>query len=534
MRAELIVYNARLATCDPSRARARALATWKGRVFAVGSDDEIRELAGPGTKVVDLGGRFVCPGFTDCHTHLTQWALLASGRTVNLEGARSLEEALGRVAEAVPKVPRGRWLRGRGWDRNRWPGQEFPTAADLDRVTGDIPAAFPNHDGHSLWVNSEALRRAGITDAVTDPPAGRVLRLADGRPSGVFQEGAMGLVWPQVPSPTLEELVTALREAMPVAASLGLTGLHNVESGDTMRAVQALRDSGGLSLRIVRYPPTSSLTALIEQGFASGFGDEEVRLGGIKAFLDGALGSRTAAMLEPYENSSDTGVLVMQPEELTELVARATEGGLAVALHAIGDRAVRIGLDAFASAKEEHVGRWPRHRIEHAQHIHPDDQPRFAQIGIIASVQPVHMLADIATCEKQIGERGKWAFPLQSLRRLGTHLAMGSDAPVEIIDPLAGIRSALLRQGHDGSPEGGWYPEEKLTAQQALSGYTLETAYASGEEHLKGSLEPGKVADFVVLSHDLLTTPAEELAEVQVMATVMGGKPVYDPEGLLD
>lgn len=344
----------------------------------------------------------------------------------------------------------------------------------------------------------------------------------------------MGLVWPQVPSPTLEELVTALREAMPVAASLGLTGLHNVESGDSMRAVQALRDSGGLCLRIVRYPPTSSLTALIEQGFASGFGDEEVRLGGIKAFLDGALGSRTAAMLEPYENSSDTGVLVTQPEELTELVARATEGGLAVALHAIGDRAVRIALDAFASAKEEHVGRWPRHRIEHAQHIHPDDQPRFAQIGIIASVQPVHMLADIATCERQIGERGKWAFPLQSLRRLGTHLAMGSDAPVEIIDPLSGMRSALLRQGHDGSPGGGWYPEEKLTAQQALSGYTLETAYASGEEHLKGSLEPGKVADFVVLSHDLLTTPAEELAEAQVMATVVGGKPVYDPEGLLD
>lgn len=533
MHPDLILHNAVIHTCDRANSTVSALAAWQGRLCAVGRSEDVLNMAGPGTRVVDLRGRTVCPGFTDSHVHLASWALVASGRQVCLDGSSSLDEALERIRAAVTQAPPGGWVRGRGWDKNRWPGDGFPTAADLDAVTGPVPAAFASHDGHSVWVNTAAMEQAAITPDLDDPPGGRLLRDDTGRPCGVLQEAAASLVWRHIPEPGLEETTAALREALPLASALGLTAAHNCEGGDALRAVQALRDEGTLPLRVSLYFPAEALDCAAQIGVCSGFGDAWIRTGGIKAFVDGALGSQTAAMLQPYEGGDNTGVLMADQEELLELVTNATRAGLALALHAIGDRAILMALDAFQAVKRDFRGPWPRHRIEHAQHFHPDDIHRCARLEIIASVQPAHLLADIDTSERYVGSRGRWAFPLQSLAQAGVVLAGGSDAPVETMDPLVGFRSALLRRRHDGTPAEGWYPAERLTARQALRAYTIDGAYAGGEERDRGSLEAGKLADFIVLSRDLAATPPEALEEVRVLATEVDGRVVHDPEGVL-
>lgn len=532
MTPDLIIHNARIATCDARDTVASAMAIWRNRICAIGSDDDVLAASGPGARGVDLGGAFVCPGFCDCHVHLTSWALVAAGRRLDLGGTRSLAEALEIVRERVGLVPGGGWLRGRGWDKNRWAEARFPTAAELDSVTGDVPAALPSHDGHSLWANSAAMRAAGITQDTGDPQGGRILRDSGGHPTGVFQETALGLIDEHVPPASVGEVTEALREALPKAAALGLTAVHNCEGADALRATQNLRDSGELSLRVVQYVPAGLLDHVRNLGMRSGFGDEWLRIGGVKAFLDGALGAQTAAMLEPYDGSENSGVLTMSAEELGDLIRRATEARTAVALHAIGDRAVRTALDAFAEAKAEGEGPWPRHRIEHAQHWRPEDIARPAEAGVILSMQPAHLLADIDICERHIGARGRFAFPLRSLRDAGAKPAFGSDAPVETIDPLDGIRSAVLRRRRDGTPPEGWHSEERIGATEALRGYTIDAAFAGGDERNRGSLEVGKAADLVVLTHDLLAEAPEGLAEATVVGTVVGGRAVFDPRGL--
>ncbi|NPV46380.1 MAG: amidohydrolase [Armatimonadetes bacterium] len=526
------VTNAELfhgAAADPA---ASALAVSGGRIACVGSTADAVAVAGPGARVVDLQGRFLCPGFVDCHVHLSWLAMTLSGRTVDCDGTRTLQETLQRVREALPRAVVGGWLRGRGWDKNQWPGDLFPTARDLDTVTGDVPAALASHDGHSVWANSAALRAARVTQETPDPPGGRIIRDATGQPTGVLQEAAAALIWDAMPNPLREEISAALREALPQLSALGLTGLHNCEAGDGRSAILQLRDGGALPLRIAHYHPADQFEEVVELTRSGGGEDQWVRLGGLKVFVDGALGGQTAAMLEPYEGSEQAGLLTMDPEEFANLAWRATEAGLALAVHAIGDRAVRMVLDGFRQVRSAWSGPWPRHRIEHAQHVHPADQPCFGQLEIIASVQPAHMLADIVTCERHLGARSRWAFPLRSLLQGGARLAFGSDAPVETVDPLVGLRSAVQRRRHDGTPAEGWYPEQKLTVAEALRGYTLDAAYASGEEAARGSLEPGKLADFVVLSRNPLTTPPDELQDVRVEATVVGGRPTYDPQGL--
>lgn len=301
-----------------------------------------------------------------------------------------------------------------------------------------------------------------------------------------------------------------------------------------MRAVQVLRDGDRLPLRIVRYPPAEMLPAMSGLSLCAGFGDEWISIGGVKAFLDGALGAQTAAMLAPYEGSDDAGVLTMGAEELLDLVQRATGAALPVAVHAIGDRAVRMALDAFETVKDRWEGPWPRHRIEHAQHLTEQDVPRLGRLGVVASMQPAHMLADIDTCARHVGGRSRWAFPLASLAASGAVLAFGSDAPVETIDPLVGLRSAVTRRSWAGTPAEGWYPEERLSVQQALAGYTTGPAYAAGRGNVAGTLEPGKLADFVVLSDDPRTVPPDELERVRVVATVVGGRVAYDAAGLFE
>lgn len=526
------VINATLFGAAAANPVATALAVSRGRIVAVGGSSDALAAAGPGARVVDLQGRFLAPGFVDCHVHLSWLAMTLTGRTVECDGTRTLQETLQRIQAALPHAVVGGWLRGRGWDKNQWSGDRFPTARDLDSVTGDVPTALASHDGHSVWANSAALRAAGVTPETPDPPRGRLLRDATGRPTGVLQEAAAALIWDAMPNPSLGEIIAALREAFPRLSALGLTGLHNCEAGDGRSAVLQLRDSGALPLRITHYHPAEQFDEVVQLARRGHCDDPWVRLGGLKVFVDGALGGQTAAMLEPYEGSAQAGLLTMDPADFAALARQATQAGLPLAVHAIGDRAVRMVLDGFEQARSACPGPWPRHRIEHAQHVHPDDQPRFGQLGIIASVQPAHLLADIVTCDRHLGARSRWAFPFRSLLQGGARLAFGSDAPVETADPLVGLRAAVQRRRHDGTPAEGWHPEQKLTVAEALRGYTLDAAYASGEEAIKGSLEPDKLADFVVLSRNPLTTPLDELDSVRVEATVVDGRATYDPQGL--
>lgn len=525
------VTNAALfhgAAADPA---ASALAVSGGRIACVGSTANAVAAAGPGARTVDLQGHFLCPGFVDCHVHLSWLAMTLSGRTVDCDGTRTLQETLQRVREALPRAVVGGWLRGRGWDKNQWPGDLFPTARDLDTVTGDVPAALASHDGHSVWANSAAMALAGIDRSTPDPDGGRINHLPNGEPSGIFEESAAWMMRGKVPEYTREELVAALRAALPQAAALGLTAVHNLEARNSRHAIQVLADQGALPLRITHYVAPESLDALAELAVRNGLGNDWVRFGGVKTFMDGALGSQTAAMLEPYEGSDNRGYTTQSPEELADLVRRANAGGIALALHAIGDRAIRLALDAFEQCAEYPLGK-PRHRLEHAQHVHPDDWARMARLGLIASMQPAHMLADIPTCERQLGTRSRWAFAMRSLLDAGVTLAFGSDAPVEIIDPLRGFQSALLRQDWNGNPPGGWYPEQRLSAIEALRAYTIGAAWAGCAERTNGSLEPGKLADFVVVSRDLLRYRPEELPDARILATCVGGRPTHDPDGL--
>ena len=385
-----------------------------------------------------------------------------------------------------------------------------------------------SHDGHSIWVNSIALQITDITRDTPDPEGGRILRDEAGNPTGVLQENAAEAIWAALPEVSAKQTRTDLKNACRLANSLGIVAVHHCETGESMQPLIDLHDTGELTLRVSRYVSASELETLATEKISAGAGDEWLRIAGVKAFLDGALGGQTAAMFEPYQGTDNSGVLTMSPDELIQLIQHATQMQLAVALHAIGDRAVHEALNAFAEVKHTWSGPWPRHRIEHAQHIQPADIPRFAQLDIIASMQPVHMLADIATCERTLGRRSEDAFPLQALLGSGAEMALGSDTPVEIIEPLVGMKAALLRQDHTGWPPAGWYPQQRLTPQQALYGYTLGGARAAGEDHYRGSLEATKLADFVVFSHNLLTIKPELLNTIETIATVVAGNPVWD------
>jgi predicted amidohydrolase YtcJ len=531
-RPHLIIHNAQIATMNPAQPQAAALACQAERILAVGEDAKVLSLAGPDTRIVDLQGAFVCPGLTDSHLHLTWWAESQSGRIVLLDNITSLAHALDKIRLKASELTEDQWLLGRGWDKNHWVEQRFPTASELDTVTGDRPAVLSSHDGHSTWVNTVAMRIAGITCNTPDPDGGRILRDASGHPTGVLQENAAEKIWAVLPEPSTQQMQADLKNACHQANSMGLVAVHHCETGEAMQPLINLHDAGELTLRVSRYVSATELDTLTTQGITSGAGDEYLRIAGVKAFLDGALGGQTAAMFEPYQGTENTGVLTMSPDELVRLIHQATQAQLAVALHAIGDRAVHEALNAFEEVKRTWSGPWPRHRIEHAQHIQPADIPRFAQLCVIASMQPVHMLADIATCERTLDRRCKDAFPLQALLNSGAEITLGSDTPVEVIDPLTGMKAAILRQDHTGWPAEGWYPQQCLTSYQALHGYTLTAARAAGEEKYRGSLETKKLADFVVFSHNLLTIKPEYLTKVETVATVMAGNPVWDSRNL--
>lgn len=521
-KADLLLVNGRILTMAGQV--ARALAAKGDRVLAVGEDQQLAPLRGPKTRLVDLRGRLALPGFTDCHVHLR--ALGRALSEVRLDGARFLADALRQVKARARRSGAGRWITGGGFDKNRW-GDAFPTRHDLDGVAPEHPVALHSRDGHSLWVNSLALRKCGITRKTEAPCGGVILRDAAGEPTGILQERAAGLIYD---SPEFEarggreDLVAGLRALL----RRGVTSAHAMEESGSFDGLQRLEEAGRLPVRVTIYRHVGALDSLIESGVRSGLGDEWLRIGGIKLLVDGSLGSQTAWMFEPYEQTdSFCGVPVLFGDELREVVRRASEAGLACAIHAIGDRANAEALDALEAAGRPCQLSPPAlcHRVEHAQLLRPRDIPRFARLGVVASMQPCHILGDIELAQRHWGPRSRWAYPIRSLMRVGASVIFGSDAPVETADPMAGIYAAVRRQTRDGRPQGGWHREEEgIGRLAALRAYTLTPARATGERGLKGALVPGSLADIVVLSEDVTRLAASQLLRPRLDLVFVGGR----------
>ncbi|HET89840.1 MAG TPA: amidohydrolase [Chloroflexi bacterium] len=533
MLADQLLVNGRIYTLDAQFPRASAIALAGDRVLAVGEDGatnagrDLRALLSPGGTVRDLGGRCMLPGLTDSHIHFTRYAL--GLRQVDLTGTATLDEMLHLVAQRARETEPGRWILGRGWDQERWPEHRFPTAADLDRAAPDHPVRLIAKSGHALVANSRALRLAAITAETPDPPGGQIGRDDAGRPTGMlFEESAADLIKAVVPQPSPAETDDALREAFPRAWRVGLTAIHDVDADLALEAYQRLHVRSELGLRVVKYLPDRVLDAALTVGVRAGLGDDWLRVGGIKLFTDGALGPRTAMMLQPYQGEPDNlGIPTMEEEALRRVARRAVAGGLPLAVHAIGDRANRMVLDVLADVGSVDGGRLP-HRIEHVQLLHPDDVSRLAELGIVASMQPLHATQDYEMAERYWGERCATAYALGSLARAGALLVFGSDCPVEDLNPFLGIHAAVTRRRSDGSPgPEGWYPEQRLTVEEAVRGFTLGAAHAVGLADRLGSLSPGKLADLIVLDRDIFTGDPMEIAGTRVVATMIGGRFVH-------
>lgn len=529
----LLLLNAKVYTMDPAAPRAEAVAIRGPRILAVGKEDDLRDLAeGDGWRVIDLGGKTVLPGFIDCHLHFLWYALGPS--RVQLDGAYSLEATLNRVKRHVDQAEPGEWVLGWGWNDADWQDAASPSREDLDRVAADNPVALKKKDGHVVWANSLALRVAGIDEQTGDPPGGRIERDEDtGRLVGIFKEEAMDLIYDVAPLPGPETRQEALLRAMREAQALGLTGIHDCDGSESLSDYQEMLSRGELGLRVFMMIPRENLHEEIRLGLRSGFGNEYLRIGNVKVFSDGTLGSQTAQMLEPFVGQPENlGIAAISQEELEDVVERAADAGIACSVHAIGDRANRRVLNAFAKLHQKSTGAGLRHRIEHVQLLHPEDVGRFKELDIIASMQPIHATSDTDLAERYWAGREDWAYAWRSLLNAGARLALGSDAPVESMHPLVGIHAAVTRQRADGQPEGGWYPEQCLSVAQAVHGYTLGAAYSSGEEKEKGSIAAGKLADLAVLSQDIFEIPPQEILNTRVVATIFDGRVVHGDDNL--
>jgi predicted amidohydrolase YtcJ len=535
--AEMVLLGGRVFVGDPANRIVEALAVRDGRVVAAGSDAEVRGWIGPGTRTIALEGRLVTPGFNDAHIHFAPGGM--SLLAVELLGTTSTAEVERRVAAAVAAAAPGEWIVGRGWDHTRYPASEldpagWPTGAVLDRAAPANPVLLTRVDGHVSWANSAALRIAGVDRATQPPPGGAILRDAAGEPTGILQESAQALVRRHVPEPTAAQVRRGIVAAMELAARTGVTSVQTSASGEDVRVYRALRDADSLTVRVYAWHPLERRTieAMTALGIGAGFGDEWVRTGMVKGFTDGTLGSRTAYMLEPFSDDPSTrGLPQHTPAELDALVRAADAAGLQVILHAIGDAANRLALDVFERAAEANGPRARRHRVEHAQILHPEDIARFRRLGVIASMQPTHATSDMRWAEARIGaERAAaGAYAWRSLLDAGASLVFGTDFPVEPMAPVEGIYSAVARQSREepGTPPGGWLPEQRLSREEAIRLYTAAPAYGEWEEGRKGTLRPGMLADLVVWDRDLLTVAEDDILRAEPIMTVVGGRVVF-------
>ncbi len=493
-------------------------AVWwdRGVVQEVGQAVSLARLVPRGTPVYDLPEALVTPGFVDGHTHFAHWAV-NRGR-VQLAGVRTREAALAVIAAATPVQG---WVIGQGWDANGWPHPPDRTALD---AIHRWPVCLDSLDVHAAWVNSAALAAAGITRHTADPFGGRIVRDAAGEPSGLLLERAVELMTPHLPVPPEERLDEALREAQAEAHRLGVTGIHDVEALGALAAFERLQGAGALRLRVLFHPPVEALPGLVEAGVRSGVGSEWLTIGGVKMFLDGSLGSRTAWMLDPYEGSRDRGMAITAEADARAAMRLAAGAGIASTVHAIGDAAVRRALDLMSTLDRVAIP----HRIEHFQCVQASDLGRAAAAGVVLSMQPAHLLTDIPLVDRHWGQRGRGAYAFRTLLREGSTLVFGSDVPVASIDPREGVFAALERRAGDGTPAGGWRPEEKVRFEDAVRAYTAMPAVAGGVAHRRGTLAPRHDADLVAWEVD----PAVERDDGQAfrsgraVLTVVGGEVV--------
>ncbi|MCL4213099.1 MAG: amidohydrolase [Gemmatimonadales bacterium] len=529
--ADLVVLNARIYTADGMRPVVDAMAVRDGRVVFVGDRAGAQALVGSATRTLDLGGRTVIPGMTDAHAHVA--GLGAALRNVDLVGTTSYAQVIARVVERAAATPKGEWVIGRGWDQNDWGDTRFPTHEALSRAVPDHPVYLTRVDGHAGLANAMAMQRAGVNKDSKDPAGGSIERDAAGNPAGVFVDNAQGLVSRAIPGATRAQTKQAIASAIAEMHRWGITAVHDAgASPQVLELYEELGREKALNIRL--YAMISDNAAAIEAWFKrgpqSGLHDGMLWVRSIKLYQDGALGSRGAALLEPYADDPKTsGLLVSAPAHIQDVATRALKAGFQVNTHAIGDRGNRLVLDSYEAALKANPTADHRFRIEHAQIIHSDDIPRFAALGVIPAMQASHQTSDMYWAGTRLGEtRLRGAYAWRSLIESGVVIANGSDFPVELVNPLISFEASVSRQDARGWPAGGWYPEQRMTRDEALKSMSLWAAYAGFQEKELGTLSAGKWADFVVLDQDVMRVPAEMILDTKVLSTWVAGRPVYE------
>jgi predicted amidohydrolase YtcJ len=518
-----LLYNAYIHTQDLSNPVGSAIVIDRARIVAVG-EANVLLLQYPNAEKQNMDGRIILPGLTDAHLHLKNYAL--SLQKIDCE-TETKEECLRRVEERVQQAKSNEWILGHGWNQNVW--GVWPTAAELDAIAPNNPVYLTAKSLHAAWANTTALKLAKVTSQTPHPQNGQIQRDDNGNATGILLETAMELVGDVIPEPTSAEIADAMEKAQSILWKIGLTGVHDFDRRDSFMALQQLHAQGKLKLRVLKNIPVELLDQAHDLGLRGGFGDDWLRIGSIKVFMDGALGPHTAAMFQPYIGEDDNrGILNMDGEELFEHGRKAAQVGLGLTVHAIGDRANHEVLNAYEQLRKyERDNHLPalRHRIEHVQVIHPDDAARLGKMNVIASMQPIHATSDMLMADAFWGERSRLAYALRTQLNYGARLALGSDAPVESPNPFLGLYAAVTRRRADGTPSAeGWYPEQKLTKAVAWEGFTLGPAYAAYMENRLGRLAPNYLADLIVLDKDPFTCAPEDLLTMQSSATMVGGE----------
>jgi hypothetical protein len=528
---DLAFLNGKIWTGDPGRPWAEAVAVRGDKIFAVGTTAEVRKLASGAANLVDLGGALVLPGFIDSHTHF-----LAGGfalKSIQLRAARSREEFVALIAAKARELGKGRWVVNGDWDHQEFSPPELPRKEWIDAVTPDNPVCVNRLDGHMVLANSAALKLAGVTKDTPVPPGGEIVEdPATGEPTGILKDMAMDLVYAKIPEPSLAEKLEAAEASLRHAAENGVTSVHEMADAASFEVFEELAKRSGLTARVHVYIPITEVDTLARLKLKSPFGSPYLKLAGLKAFMDGSLGSATAYFFEPYTDDPGTSGLLhgqMFPEGIMEKrIMEADRAGLQLAIHAIGDRANSLLLDMYEKAVAANGPRDRRWRVEHAQHLRPADIVRFGRLGLVAAVQPYHLVDDGRWADGKIGpERARTTYAFRSLQEAGATLAFGSDWTVAPLSPVLGIYAAVTRRTLDGKKPGGWVPEEKISVEEAVRAYTTNGAYTEFAEAVKGTIQAGKIADMVVLDRDIFTIPPEEIAGVKAALTVFDGKIVY-------
>ncbi len=529
--ADVVVTNGRIHTADGARPVVDAFAIRGGRIVFAGDRLGARALTGPNTQVLDLQGRTVIPGMTDAHAHVA--GLGAALRNVDLTGTASYDEVIARVVERARATPRGEWVIGRGWDQNDWGDTRWPTHEALTRAVPDHPVYLTRVDGHAGLANALAMQRANLTREARDPEGGEIIRDAQGNPSGVLIDNAQRLVSRAIPAMTRAQVKESLKAAIAEMHRWGMTGVHDAgASAQVVELYEELGKEGALNIRLYTMLSDNAqlIDAWLRRGPQSGLHDGMLWVRAIKLYQDGALGSRGAALLEPYSDAPQTnGLLVSAPEHIKEVATRALRAGFQVNTHAIGDRGNRLVLDSYEAALKAVPTADHRFRVEHAQIIHHDDIPRFAALGVIPSMQASHQTSDMYWAGVRLGEtRLRGAYAWRSLLDAGVIIPNGSDFPVEQVNPLISFKASVSRQDARNWPSGGWFSEQRMTRDEALKSMSLWPAYAAFQERELGSIALGKRADFVVLDQDIMRVDASQILDTQVLSTWVGGRKVYE------